>query len=78
MINEQNNSSNIHNICAAKEFKICVGKGCNNVGLHSLSIIYINKTGLFCETCKKELEKCGLVFLGKSIKNNHLEVTKSD
>jgi hypothetical protein len=61
-----------------KGYKICAGKGCNNPGIHHLSIIYINKDGLFCETCKNELEKCGLVLLNKSIKNDYLEVTKSD
>lgn len=59
-------------------YKICAGKGCNNIGNHVLSIIYINKSGLFCETCKKELEKCGLVLLSKSIKNGFREAEKSD
>jgi hypothetical protein len=52
-----------------QEFKPCAGKGCNNLGVHRLSIIYINKTGLFCETCKKELERCGLV-IRPNIKNS--------
>jgi len=39
----------------------CAGLYCNSVGIHRLKIIYIEKTGLFCENCKTELEKCGLI-----------------
>ena len=50
-----------------QEYKsICCGKGCNNVGIYRLRIIYVKKTGLFCSKCKKELENCGLVSVSES------------
>lgn len=39
----------------------CAGLNCNKIGMYRLKIIYIDKTGLFCNNCKTELEKCGLV-----------------
>ena len=44
-----------------QEYKVCAGKGCNNIGIHNLMIIYINKRGYFCNSCKIELEKLCLV-----------------
>ena len=76
--NQPGSNNNAHYETTEYKYKTCAGKGCNNTGIHYLSIIYINKTGLFCETCKNELEQCGLVLLSKSIKNDYLEVTKSD
>jgi hypothetical protein len=77
MENNQASSTNIidNNI---QGYNICAGKGCNNIGRYRLSIIYINKTGLFCDTCKKELEECGLISTSRLINNNFCEVKKSD
>jgi hypothetical protein len=43
------------------EYKTCAGRFCNKRGVNTLSIMYIHKTGHFCDSCKKELEKYGLV-----------------
>jgi hypothetical protein len=40
---------------ASLEYKKCAGKGCNRVGRISLKILYLNKTGLFCDHCTKDL-----------------------
>lgn len=66
----QDRQSYSNNITAndIQEYKICAGKDCKNIGIYILSIIYINKSGLFCGTCKNELEKCGLVLLSNPIK----------
>ena len=40
---------------ASLEYKKCVGKGCDRVGKTILKIRYLNKTGLFCDRCTKDL-----------------------
>ena len=35
--------------------KECAGKGCRNVGVHYLKIVFLNQSGWFCEGCKKSL-----------------------
>ena len=40
---------------------LCVGKYCDNIGIHKMIIIHFNKEALFCTRCKKELEKYGLI-----------------
>lgn len=42
------------------EFSVCAGRSCNNKGIHPIRIIYINKTGFFCDNCKKDIEYLGL------------------
>jgi hypothetical protein len=37
------------------EYKKCAGKGCDRVGKTLLKIRYLNKTGLFCDRCTKDL-----------------------
>lgn len=46
-----------------EEFQPCAGNGCDKLGTNSLKIIYINKTGWFCDDCKEHLLKLELVFL---------------
>ena len=44
-----------------EQFKVfCSGKGCNNLGKILLKIKYINKTGLFCDSCAEDLLDQGL------------------
>jgi hypothetical protein len=45
----------------SKEFQPCAGKDCINVGINQLKIIYINKLGWFCDTCKLDLLNLKLV-----------------
>jgi hypothetical protein len=45
--------------------KPCARRGCVNKGVYSLEILHINKEGMFCLTCKKELEREGLVTMRK-------------
>jgi hypothetical protein len=61
-----------------KEYKICAGKGCNNLGKYRLSIIYINRTGYFCLNCKKELEDLGIVYYSEIKETQNLGVNKHD
>lgn len=46
-----NSSSNNVNI----EYKKCAGKGCDRVGRTILKVRYLNKTGLFCDSCVNDL-----------------------
>ena len=43
------------------KFKQCAANDCTKPGIHSLTVLYLNKTGYFCESCKNELLKEGLV-----------------
>lgn len=61
MVNNQFGSSNINKQHAKDEFKICASRYCNNRGTIPLKIIYIKKTGFFCNKCKEELIKLKLV-----------------
>jgi hypothetical protein len=36
-------------------YKKCAGKGCDKVGKTILKIRYLNKTGLFCNSCVNDL-----------------------
>ena len=40
--------------------KKCAGNGCSKIGIHPVTIVYINKTGWFCESCKNLIEREGL------------------
>jgi len=33
----------------------CAGKNCSNKGTSQLTIVYLNRTGWFCDSCKQEL-----------------------
>ena len=39
----------------------CVGKGCSREGTIIAKIILLDKEALFCQSCKIELEKNGLI-----------------
>jgi hypothetical protein len=43
------------------QYKQCAGKDCNRIGTQLLKIRYLNKSGYFCNVCKKELLDLGLV-----------------
>jgi len=43
-------------------YKECAGTRCSNKGKHYLKIRYVNKTGWFCESCKKSLSADGLIY----------------
>lgn len=47
-----------------EEFQPCAGKGCNNQGKYRLKIIYINKSGWFCDACKQDLLSLKLIVKG--------------
>lgn len=58
------NSQYAHNnteYIKTEEFQLCAGKDCNKQGTNSLKIIYINKTGFFCDSCKQDLLALKLV-----------------
>jgi hypothetical protein len=40
---------------ASLEYKKCAGKGCDRVGKTILKVRYLNKNGLFCDRCTKDL-----------------------
>lgn len=46
--------------------RLCAGKGCPNRGTVELRIIFIQKTGLFCESCAQNLKYYGLVEVEKN------------
>lgn len=49
-----------------KRPKGCAGKNCANAAIYSLTIIYLNKIGWFCNDCKNELINEGLVIKNKN------------
>ena len=52
-------NNNIDN--ANKEYNPCAGKSCDAYGKYQLKILYINKTGWFCDSCAQTLKKLKLV-----------------
>jgi hypothetical protein len=38
-----------------KVYDKCSGKGCTDIGKTLLKIVYVNKTGYFCESCSKDI-----------------------
>jgi hypothetical protein len=45
--------------------KPCAGKGCRKTGTNSLEVMYINKIGWFCDSCKNALLKDNIVAQGE-------------
>ena len=43
------------------KYKECAGKGCQNVGIHHLKVLCLNKLGWFCDHCRNGLISDGLV-----------------
>jgi formamidopyrimidine-DNA glycosylase len=43
-----------------KVYDRCSGKGCKEIGITLLKIVYINKTGYFCDSCSEDLLHLGL------------------
>jgi hypothetical protein len=41
--------------------KICAGKGCTNLAQHCLKILYTNRKGWFCDSCKTILIEADLI-----------------
>jgi len=39
----------------------CAGNTCNSLGKYFLKILYLNKHGWFCESCKEDLLRNGLI-----------------
>jgi hypothetical protein len=44
-----------------KGYKICAGNGCSSRAKYPPKILYLNKIGWFCGTCKNGLLNGGLV-----------------
>ena len=57
MINPMNPTEQDH----YQTYKECAGTRCPNKGIHYLKIIYVNKNGWFCDSCKNSLLVDGLV-----------------
>jgi hypothetical protein len=43
------------------EYKTCALRDCYNKGENHLKIIYIEKSGWFCDNCTRELKKAGFI-----------------
>ena len=48
------------NKISIKEDNKCSGRNCTKIGKTILKIRYINKTGLFCDSCAEDLLEQGL------------------
>jgi hypothetical protein len=46
-----------------RAYNKCSGKGCINIGKTLLEIVYIHKTGYFCDSCSEDLLDHGLAVL---------------
>lgn len=53
--------SNITIDNVSKKYNNCAGKGCKNYGINPLKIVFIHKTGWFCNSCTQTLKKLELV-----------------
>ena len=40
---------------SSRKTEKCAGKNCTNEGNNKLIILYLNKSGWFCNSCKQEL-----------------------
>jgi|1186.fasta_scaffold628522_2 hypothetical protein len=60
-------NNNLYN--DTNEYKMCAGLGCSKQGKHYLKIIYIKKSGWFCDNCTGELTKGGFI-LSENLKGN--------
>lgn len=54
-------TSNNKIINETKAYKICAGKDCVDAGIKLLKIIYIKKSGWFCDACAEEMRESGLI-----------------
>ena len=36
-------------------YKECAAKGCQNEGIHCLKVVFVNRIGWFCDSCKTSL-----------------------
>ena len=42
-------------IDVSARYKECAGKGCQNEGIHCLKVVFVNRVGWFCDSCKSSL-----------------------
>jgi hypothetical protein len=54
----------------------CAGKSCHKVGIHLLRIIYLNRIGWFCNSCRDSLVSAGLA--DDSIQTSELKTDSSE
>ena len=47
-------------------YKVCAGKGCQNIGIHYLEVQFLHKYGWFCDSCKCTLVADNLVVIDAS------------
>lgn len=50
-----------------QEYKECAGKQCRKPGIHCLKILFLNKDGWFCDSCRCSLVEANLVAEDPSI-----------
>jgi len=41
-------------------YKECAGRGCSKKGVNHLKILFVNRSGWFCDSCKDTLVSNGL------------------
>ena len=47
------------------EYKKCAGRGCDRIGRTILKVRYLNKTGLFCDSCVNDLIAADIAIIVK-------------
>jgi hypothetical protein len=55
-----------------QDYKGCAGKDCQRAGINYLKVLYLNRKGWFCDSCKASLVADRLVIEEDS--SNRLEV----
>ncbi len=60
VLNHQQDSNN-NSKYDTREYIFCDGKNCNNDASFQLKIFYFKQPCWFCDTCKQNLERVGLV-----------------
>jgi hypothetical protein len=50
-----------------QSFKTCVAKGCSNLGIYEMEIVFLGRKGWFCEQCKDSLINDGLLLQQQSL-----------
>jgi len=46
---------------------LCAGNECSNEGIYPLTVLYLDREGLFCQSCKNELIRDGIAIEKKGI-----------
>jgi hypothetical protein len=59
--NQSNPNNDISYETIEYKHRTCAGKNCKNIAKHHLMLVFIKRSGWFCENCRQSLQEDGLV-----------------